>query len=87
MLLWQVALAEGHALADTLYNNLPRTADHTNVPSGKLCCPPLFHRLAVACAHCPTLNFVESLTAASRVHVAAGVVRGLHRDAGPTGLR
>jgi hypothetical protein len=55
-MLWQVALAEGHALADTLYNNLPRTADHTNVPSGKLHCPPLFHGLAVACAHCPTIN-------------------------------
>lgn len=36
-----VALAEGHALADTLYNNLPRTADHTNVPSAVFTSPPV----------------------------------------------
>ncbi|ELR16231.1 glutathionedisulfide reductase [Acanthamoeba castellanii str. Neff] len=40
-MLWQVALAEGHALADTLYNNLPRTADHTNVPSAVFTSPPV----------------------------------------------
>lgn len=37
----QVALAEGHAVADTLYNNLPRTADHADVPSGVILGPSL----------------------------------------------
>jgi hypothetical protein len=57
MLLWQVALAEGHALADTLYNNLPRTADHTNVPSGKLRCPRhLASFSSITCCLCSLSN-------------------------------
>ena len=36
-----VAIAEGHALADTLYGNHPRRADHTNVASAVFSMPPI----------------------------------------------
>lgn len=36
-----VAIAEGHALADTLYGNNPRRADHSNVASAVFSMPPL----------------------------------------------
>jgi glutathione reductase (NADPH) len=36
-----VALAEGHAFADTLYNNNARKCDHTNVPSAVFTEPPV----------------------------------------------
>lgn len=36
-----VALAEGHAFADTQFGNMPRQADHTNVPSAVFSQPPV----------------------------------------------
>ena len=36
-----VAIAEGHALADTLFGNRPRTLDYDNIPSAVFSQPPL----------------------------------------------
>ncbi|WP_158804816.1 MULTISPECIES: glutathione-disulfide reductase [unclassified Acidisoma] len=36
-----VAIAEGHALADTLFGQKPRTASHRNVPTAVFTSPPL----------------------------------------------
>ena len=36
-----VAIAEGHAFADTIYGNNPRRADHTNVASAVFSMPPI----------------------------------------------
>lgn len=54
-----VALAEGHALADTLYNKIPRKPDHTNVPSAVFTLPP------VAC-----VGYTEQ---AARKHFSGGI--------------
>jgi len=36
-----VAIAEGHAFADSLYGGKPRLVDHENVPSAVFCQPPI----------------------------------------------
>ncbi|MCE2517455.1 MAG: glutathione-disulfide reductase [Alphaproteobacteria bacterium] len=36
-----VAIAEGHAFADTFYGNMPRRADHSNVASAVFSMPPI----------------------------------------------
>ncbi len=36
-----VAIREGHAVADTLFNHTPSAADHTNVPSAVFSQPPI----------------------------------------------
>lgn len=36
-----VAIAEGHAFADSIYGNTPRRADHTNVASAVFSMPPI----------------------------------------------
>ncbi len=41
MNLTPVAIAEGHAFADTCFNDLPRTVDYTNVPSAVFSQPPV----------------------------------------------
>ena len=41
MNLTPVAIAEGHAFADTCFNNLPRTVDYANIPSAVFSQPPV----------------------------------------------
>lgn len=41
MNLTPVAIRDGHAFADTVYNNNPRPVDHSNVPSAVFCRPPI----------------------------------------------
>jgi glutathione reductase (NADPH) len=36
-----VAIREGHAFADSVFGNNPRTVDYTNIPSAVFCQPPL----------------------------------------------